>query len=309
MTAPAETGGAFFSFFVRFDWKLETQIFIMSLKTLARAVGLRAPAKLTAASVASTYQSSSPTLGHSPLAAHLRKRLPFRPGIAAFKRGMTAWFDENGKQFPCTVLEVDRVQVTNVRSDPSKGFFSVQLGLGSVKFSNISRQLLGHFSRAQVAPKRRTVEFQVRDESGLLPLGTELKADHFYEGQYVDVQSITKGKGFAGVMKRWGFGGLRATHGTSAAHRSAGSTGMNQDPGRVVPGKKMAGNMGNKSNTIQRVKVVKIYADKGLILVKGPVSGAKGRVVKIVDSKKAACPSDLKEKWLAFRQSVGKPAA
>lgn len=202
-------------------------------------------------------------------------------------------FDENGVSHPCTVLEVDRVQVVDVRTKEKNGYFAVQLGYGARKFSNVTRPMLGHFSRASVAPKSHVAEFQVRNKKGLLPLGTELKADHFKVGQFVDVKSKTKGKGTAGVMKRWGFGGLRATHGTSKKHRSAGSTGANQDPGRVLPGKKLAGHMGNRNNTVFNSQVMKVNADKGILVIRGMVSGPKGAYVKVLDAVKKPLPKAL----------------
>lgn len=250
----------------------------------------RNAARLTALSVAKTYPSKTPVLYDSPDAVHGRRRLRARPGLIAVKRGMVSMFDENGVIHPCTVLEVDRVQVVDVRTKEKNGYFAVQLGYGARKFSNVTRPMLGHFSRASVAPKSRVAEFQVRNKKGLLPLGTELKADHFKVGQFVDVKSKTKGKGTAGVMKRWGFAGLRATHGTSKHHRSAGSTGANQDPGRVLPGKKLAGHMGNRNNTVFNSQVMKVNADKGLLVIRGMVSGPKGGYVKVLDAVKKPLP-------------------
>ncbi|KAA8902518.1 hypothetical protein TRICI_005879 [Trichomonascus ciferrii] len=253
----------------------------------------RGAAQLTALSVAKTYPSKTPVLYDSPEAAHGRRRLRARPGLIAVKRGMVSMFDENGVSHPCTVLEVDRVQVVDVRTKEKNGYFAVQLGYGARKFSNVTRPMLGHFSRASVAPKSHVAEFQVRNKKGLLPLGTELKADHFKVGQFVDVKSKTKGKGTAGVMKRWGFGGLRATHGTSKKHRSAGSTGANQDPGRVLPGKKLAGHMGNRNNTVFNSQVMKVNADKGILVIRGMVSGPKGAYVKVLDAVKKSLPKAL----------------
>lgn len=250
------------------------------------------PAKLTATSVVETFRSKAPVKYDSPEAAHQRRLIRRRTGLLAIKRGMVTYFDETtGDMFPCTVLEVDRVQVTDVRRKETHGYYAVQLGIGNRRVQNVTRPMLGHFARAQVAPKSHIAEFQVKNEKGLLPLGTELKADHFVPGQYVDLQSVTKGKGFAGVMKRWGFKGLNASHGVSKAHRSAGSTGQNQDPGRTFPGKKMAGHMGFTNNTIQNARVISVDAAKGLILVKGPVSGAAGRYVRIADAIKKPFPN------------------
>jgi large subunit ribosomal protein L3 len=251
----------------------------------------RFSAKLTATSVLETYPSKAPVLYDSPEAAHRRRLIRRRPGLIAIKRGMVPFYKEDGSQIACTVLEIDRVQVTDVKTKEKHGYYAIQLGIGNRSYKNVTRQMLGHFARAQVAPKSHVWEFQVRDAHGLLPLGTELKADHFVPGQYVDMKSLTKGKGTQGVMKRWGFKGLGASHGVSKAHRSAGSTGQNQDPGRTFPGKKMAGRMGFDFNTIQNALVVKVDAEKGIVLVKGPVSGANGRYVKISDAIKKPFPS------------------
>lgn len=252
-------------------------------------------AQLTALSVATTYPSKTPVLYDSPEAAHGRRRLRARPGLIGVKRGMVSMFDENGVRHPCTVLEIDRVQVTDVKTKGKDGYYAVQLGYGARKFSNVTRPMLGHFSRAKVAPKSHLAEFQVRNRKGLLPLGTELKADHFRVGQYVDVKSKTKGKGTAGVMKRWNFGGLRATHGTSKKHRSAGSTGANQDPGRVLPGKKLGGHMGNRNNTVFNCKVMRVDAGKGILVLRGMVSGPKGAYIKVLDTIKKPLPKDIFE--------------
>ncbi len=239
---------------------------------------------LVAPGAVAEVETPQPDLLHSPKQAHSRKRLLSRPGLIAIKRGMVPYFTEDGRRFPCTVLEVDSVEVTHVKKEPIDGYWAVQLGIGFKKANNVTRQMLGHFARAVVAPKAKLMEFQVRDESGLLPLGTELKADHFKEGQLVDIKSVSKGKGFAGVMKRWNFGGGRATHGTSKAHRQGGSYGQNQTPGRVLPGKKMPGHMGNHQVTIKHSPIIKVFPEKGIILVKGPVSGPDGSFIKLQDS-------------------------
>ncbi|PRT54061.1 54S ribosomal protein L9, mitochondrial [Wickerhamiella sorbophila] len=247
-------------------------------------------AQLTAKSVVNTYQSEAPALFESAAAAHARRRLRNRVGLLAYKRGMVPYYLPDGTHFACTVLEVDRCQVTDVKTADKHGYFAVQLGIGSRKVKNTTRPMLGHFARSEVAPKRHLVEFQVRDESGLLPLGSELKADHLIPGQFVDVKSRTKGKGFQGVMKRWGFGGMSASHGTSGVHRSAGSTGQNTDPARVFPGKKMAGRMGYDFRTVQNLQILEVDADNGLILVRGSIGGADGRLVKITDAVKKPLP-------------------
>lgn len=246
----------------------------------------RGVAQLKSLSVATTVPTKTPILNHSHGAAQSRRLLPERTGVLAKKAGMVTWFESSGKVYPCTVLEVDRLQVTHTKSLEKDGYFAIQLGMSDKRHSKVTRPLLGHFARAEVAPKQFVAEFQVKSEAGLLPLGTLISADHIKEGQFVDIKSKSKGKGFAGVMKRHHFHGLRATHGTTLKHRSAGSMGSTQDPGRVLPGKKMAGHMGNQNATIQNAKVVKVDAEKGIILVKGPVSGPIGGLVKISDAIK-----------------------
>lgn len=236
--------------------------------------------------VLTTKTQKAPTPNHLPEAARLRKALPTRPGLVAVKKGMILFFTPSGEKFPCTVLEVDSVEVVHTKTAEKEGYYAVQLGYGAKSPKNVSRGLLGHFARAGVNPKEAVFEFQVKDEKSLLPLGTELKADHFQPGQFVDIKAFSRGKGFAGVMKRWGFGGLRASHGTSVAHRSGGSYGQNQSPGRVYPGRKMPGHMGAHSTTKQNSEIIEVNAEKGYILVKGPVGGAKGGFVRILDALK-----------------------
>ncbi|VVT56926.1 mitochondrial 54S ribosomal protein uL3m [Magnusiomyces paraingens] len=328
---------------------------------------VRTAAKLTSYSVASTIETTTPVLNHTPEAAHMRKLLPERTGLLARKVGMITWFntfDEKataansrpaggaaaaaaksgkatkkslsdaadaadaaaaekdsipqeiveglkslisqdiigggpGQMFPCTVLEVDRCQVTHIKTLAKDGYCAVQVGISDVGVPGspnneayirrkFTRAQLGHFARAEVAPKNDVAEFLVKNDAAAtsLPLGTLLDADHFAPGQYVDLKSVSKGKGFQGVMKRHGFHGMSASHGNSLSHRSAGSTGMNQDPGRVLPGKKMPGHMGFKNVTIQNTLVIGVDKERGYILVKGPVAGPNGAVVKISDAKK-----------------------
>lgn len=274
------------------------------LSKLQPKVSTRGAAKLTSLSVVSTIPTTTPTLKHSSQAAHARKLLPARTGALAKKLGMVTWFTPEGQMFPCTVLQVDRCQVTHHKLLEKDGYAAVQVGMEDIpptKFMNpqtgklkpnsnkiVSRPLLGHFARAQVAPKRHVAEFLVKNDECVkqYPLGQLIEASHFQVGQYVDLKSVSKGKGFQGVMKRHGFHGLGASHGVSLAHRSAGSTGMNQDPGRVLPGKKMPGHMGVETVTIQNSLVVDVNEKRGLILIKGPVSGPKGAVVRISDAKK-----------------------
>lgn len=215
-----------------------------------------------------------------------RRRLLERPGLIAVKRGMTCFFDNQGKRLPATVLEIIQNEVTFTRNAAKEGVYSVQIGAGYKKPQNVTRPMLGHFRNAKVSPKEYISDFEVMKEENLLPLGTELKADHFKVGQLVDTISITKGKGMAGVMKRWGFGGGNASHGASKSHRSAGSTGQNTTPARVLPGKKMAGRLGNERNTIFNLEVLDCNAKDGYILVKGCVSGSKGSFVEIRDALK-----------------------
>lgn len=222
-------------------------------------------------------------LRKTPEAARLRRKLASRPGLIGIKRGMVPYFTEKGEKFGCTVLEIDHVQVTHVKTIERDGYLAVQLGAG-YKVKNQTKPMLGHFAKSGVPPKEKVYEFQVKEESELPPVGTQLSADQFKPGELVDLCSVSKGKGFAGVMKRWNFHGLKATHGVSLAHRSAGSTGQNQTPGRVLPGKKMAGRMGGQNVTTQNVEVMDVNGEKGYILVKGPVSGANGTFVRIQDA-------------------------
>jgi large subunit ribosomal protein L3 len=215
-----------------------------------------------------------------------RRRLLERPGLVGVKRGMTCFFDNHGRRLPATVLEIIQNEVTYTRTVEKEGVYSVQIGAGYQKPQNVTRPMLGHFRNAKVSPKQYLSDFQVLKQENLLPLGTELKADHFKIGQLVDVISITKGKGTAGVMKRWNFSGGNASHGASKSHRSAGSTGQNTSPARVLPGKKMAGRLGNERNTIFNLEVLDLNAQDGYILVKGCVSGNKGSFVEIRDALK-----------------------
>lgn len=215
-----------------------------------------------------------------------------RTGVIAKKLGMTRIFSEAGAHVPVTVLEMDGVQVTAQRTEETDGYTAVQLGIGKAKVKRVSKAMRGHFAKAKVEPKKRLAEFRV-DADNLVDVGAELGAHHFVEGQHVDVSGITVGKGFAGAMKRHGFGGLRATHGVSISHRSHGSTGQCQDPGKVFKGKKMAGHMGAARRTQQSLEVVRIDTDRGLVLVRGAVPGSKGGYVFIRDAVKKALHGDL----------------
>ncbi len=215
-----------------------------------------------------------------------------RSGVIAKKLGMTRLFMEDGRQVPVTVLQMDAVQVVAQRTAERDGYTAVQLGAGNAKPKNVTEPMRGHFARSNVAPKRRIVEFRVAPEN-LIDVGAEITADHFVPGQEVDVCGETIGKGFAGAMKRWNFGGLRASHGVSVSHRSHGSTGQRQDPGKVFKGKKMAGHLGAERVTTQNLEVVKTDAERGLIIVKGAVPGAKGGWVTVRDAVKRPAPTNV----------------
>ena len=215
-----------------------------------------------------------------------------RSGVIAKKVGMTRLFLEDGKQVPVTVLQLDNVQVVAQRTVETDGYTAVQLGAGKAKAKNTSQPMRGHFAKASVAPKRKIVEFRVAEEN-LINVGEEITADHYFSGQYVDIAGISIGKGFAGAMKRHNFGGLRASHGVSVSHRSHGSTGQCQDPGKVFKGKKMAGHLGAVRVTTQNLQVVRTDSERGLIMVKGSVPGSKGGWVTVKDAVKKATPENL----------------
>ena len=214
-----------------------------------------------------------------------------RSGVIAKKVGMTRLFMEDGKQIPVTVLQLDKLQVVAKRTAEKDGYSAVQLGAGSAKAKRTSQAMRGHFAAAKVEPKRKIAEFRV-DPENLIEVGEEITANHYFEGQFVDVSGTSIGKGFAGAMKRHNFGGLRASHGVSISHRSHGSTGQCQDPGRVFKGKKMAGHMGAARVTTQNLQVVRTDADRGLIMVKGAVPGSKGGWVTIKDAVKKPFPEN-----------------
>ena len=214
-----------------------------------------------------------------------------RTGVIAKKLGMTRFFDEAGQHVPVTVLSLDGCQVTAQRTKEKDGYVALQLGAGVKKAKNESKAMRGHFAKAQVEPKAVVAEFRV-DEDGLIEVGAEFTADHFVPGQKVDITGVTIGKGFAGAIKRWHFGGLRATHGVSVSHRSHGSTGQRQDPGKVFKNKKMAGHLGQDNRTTQNITVWRVDVERGLILVKGAVPGAEGGYVKVRDAVKKALPKD-----------------
>jgi large subunit ribosomal protein L3 len=214
-----------------------------------------------------------------------------RTGLIAQKLGSSRIFDASGKHVPVTVLKVDNCQVVAVLTKEKNGYTAVQLGAGNRKVKNLSKAERGHFAKAKVEPKTKVAEFRV-DDKHVLEVGAELDASHFVPGQWVDVTGVTIGRGFQGAMKRWGFKGLRATHGVSVSHRSLGSTGQRQDPGKVFKNKKMAGHMGNVNRTIPNLRVVAVEAEHGLVMVEGAVPGHKGGWVTIKDAVKKKLPKD-----------------
>ncbi len=215
-----------------------------------------------------------------------------RSGIIAKKVGMTRLFMEDGRQIPVTVLHLDNLQVVGQRTADKHGYTAVQLGAGTAKAKRVSKAMRGNFAKANVAPKRKIAEFRVAPEN-LIDVGAEITAEHFVEGQKVDVSGTSIGKGFAGAMKRHNFGGLRASHGVSISHRSHGSTGQCQDPGKVFKGKKMAGHMGAARVTTQNLEVVRTDAERGLVFIKGAVPGAKGGWVTVKDAVKSKLPEGV----------------
>ena len=215
-----------------------------------------------------------------------------RSGIIAKKLGMTRLFMDDGKQIPVTVLQLDGLQVVSQRTTEKHGYSAVQLGTGTIKVKRVSQAMRGHFAVAQVEPKRKVAEFRVAPEN-LIEVGAEITAEHYAAGQFVDVSGSSIGKGFAGAMKRLNFKGLRATHGVSVSHRSHGSTGQCQGPGKVFKGKKMAGHMGAAKVTTQNLQVVKTDLDRGLIMIKGAVPGSKGGWVTVKDAVKKPMPDGV----------------
>ena len=214
-----------------------------------------------------------------------------RTGVIAKKLGMTRFFDEAGSHVPVTVLSLEGCQVVGQRTAERDGYVALQLGAGAKKAKHTSKALRGHFAKAEVEPKRAVAEFRV-SEDNLIDVGAEITADHFVPGQKIDVTGTSVGKGFAGSMKRWNFGGMRATHGVSVSHRAHGSTGNRQDPGRTFPGKKMAGHLGQETVTTLNLTVWRVDAERGLILVKGAVPGSEGSFVKIRDAVKSQLPAE-----------------
>ena len=230
-----------------------------------------------------------------------------RSGVIAKKMGMTRLFTDAGEHIPVTVLKIDDCQVVAQRTEEANGYMALQLGAGLRKVKNVSRAERGHFAVAKVEPKRKVAEFRVSTDNAIA-VGAELTADHFVTGQFVDVTGTSIGKGFAGSMKRHNFGGLRASHGVSISHRAHGSTGQCQDPGKVFKGKKMAGQMGNVRVTTQNLEVVKTDVDRGLVLIRGAVPGAKGGWVLVRDAIKKPLPDEAPKPG-AFREAGGTAGA
>jgi large subunit ribosomal protein L3 len=215
-----------------------------------------------------------------------------RTGLIAQKLGMSRVFTDEGNHIPVTVLRVDNCQVVAHRTQERDGYTALQLGVGAAKVKNVSKPMRGHYSAAKVEPKARLVEFRV-SEDALVDIGAEITAAHFVPGQYVDVTGTSIGKGYAGGMKRWNFGGLRATHGVSISHRSLGSTGQRQDPGKTFKNKKMAGHLGAERVTTLNLEVVATDAERGVLMLKGAVPGSAGGWVLVRDAVKRRAPADL----------------
>ena len=230
-----------------------------------------------------------------------------RSGLIAVKLGMTRIYTEEGTVVPVTVLKVDNCQVVAQKTNEKHGYTAVQLGVGVAKIKRLSKAERGHFAVAKVEPKRKLQEFRVSPDN-TMPVGSEVTVDHFMAGQFVDVTGTSQGKGFQGGMKRWNFKGLRATHGVSVSHRSIGSTGNRQDPGKVFKGKKMPGHMGAETVTTQNIVVVRTDKDRGLIMLKGSVPGSKGGWVSVRDAVKRKLP-DAAPKPGAFKAPVAVVAA
>jgi large subunit ribosomal protein L3 len=214
-----------------------------------------------------------------------------RTGLIARKLGMTRLFNDDGSTVPVTVLHLDEVRVVANRSVEKDGYLAVQVGIGRAKPKNVTKPQKGHFAKAGVEAPRKVVEFRVANDA-MVPPGAKFTVDHFVKGQKVDVTGVTQGKGFAGAMKRWNFAGLEASHGVSVSHRSHGSTGNRQDPGKTFKNKKMAGHLGVERVTTQNLEVAGHDAERGLLLIKGAIPGAKGGYVLVRDAVKRARPAD-----------------
>ena len=232
-----------------------------------------------------------------------------RTGVIAKKVGMTRLFQEDGRHVPVTVLSLEDCQVVLHRTADRDGYFAVQLGAGEAKQKNVNKPQREAFAKAEVGLKKKVAEFRVESEDGLVPVGSTISADHFVAGQKVDITGHTQGKGFAGAMKRWGFGGLRATHGVSLSHRSHGSTGNRQDPGRVFKNKKMAGHTGDRQRTQQNLEIVRTDADRGLLFVKGSVPGSKNGWLLVRDAVKLPLPEGVPFPGAVISKNAPKPEA
>ena len=216
-----------------------------------------------------------------------------RTGVIAKKVGMTRLFQEDGRHVPVTVLALEDCQVVSHRTADRDGYFALQVGSGEAKQKNVAKPQREAFAKAEVGLKMKVAEFRLENEEGLMPVGSTISAEHFVAGQKVDITGHTQGKGFAGAMKRWGFGGMRATHGVSISHRAHGSTGNRQDPGRVFKNKKMAGHMGDRQRTQQNLEIVRTDADRGLLFVKGSVPGSKNGWLLVRDAVKLPLPEGV----------------
>ena len=215
-----------------------------------------------------------------------------RTGIISKKIGMSEMYNAEGHVIPVTLLTISDCEVIKVLDKKNNGYTALQIGAQNAKVKNVTKPLKGHFARSKVVPKKVSKEFRVTEEC-VIPVGTKISAEHFVEGQYIDAHSRSIGKGFAGVMKRWNFGGMRASHGVSISHRAHGSTGQNQDPGRVAKGKKMAGHLGDKNVTVQNLQIVLVDKENQLIAVKGAIPGSKNSIVFVTDAVKKALPSSV----------------
>lgn len=257
----------------------------------------RGAARITSIHAIPLTYTSAPAINHSLAKSNERKTLLSRPGLLGIKREMVSWFTPSGAQYAATIIEIDACEVVDTILSAEHGYSAVKVGHVD-KLKNVDKGVLRMCEAAGISPKAKIVEFRVRTDEGLIEPGAELKADYFAVGQLVDVKGVTKGKGFAGVMKRHGFKGLGATHGVSVSHRSAGSMGATQDPGRVLPGKKMAGRMGGDNCTVHNNEVLHADGDAGILVVKGQIPGPRGAYVRITDARKVYGKSLLAEKKL-----------
>ncbi|KAI0882543.1 translation protein [Annulohypoxylon maeteangense] len=235
----------------------------------------------------------APTTGPAAALARTAQSTPLRTGVLAVKKGVSAMYSAKGMRMPCTILQMDQVQVMAAKTRAKNGYWAVQLGCGQKEPGNVTAPQLGYYEAKGVAPKRHVAEFKVRGEDGLLPVGVQLQPDWFKVGQYVDARSNSRGFGFAGGMKKHGFAGQEASHGNSKNHRTIGTTGPSQGGGsRVHPGKKMPGRMGNERVTIQNLEVLKVDNEMGIVVINGHVAGPKGCIVKIADAIKKPPPPE-----------------